>query len=369
MPAVRLPGTHNQIDQPVSNDSGTLYRGASPTTGPHGKGGTGLDALTTEQRAIVLDVTQFTLDIVGIFEPTPFADSTNAMISIGRGDWIGAGISAISVVPYVGDLAKAGKFSRYVVSFEKMMQQVKTDGKFSVYMAPVLSNLRTMMVKLDIGMVPSAARQAVLKVRQTLLTGDHYVGRKFILLSRKGACLLDVAKKVPLHANRRPVALYFGVDGSKLGKEFATIDAMLGESAVGRQLLAKLKTLPWKEQEEVWWILSERVSTIGTGGAGKVHVFVPVEYHKVLKMDADQFAKQWSKQERVWEEGDRLSAATVHGFKYRVDHATGKEVPQAVIHRYEDRVFHKIEEMNIRGAEFHFMDEKGKELFHYWRNL
>ena len=59
------------------------------------------------------DVTQIALDIVGLVDPTPISDGVNGLISLGRGDWLGAGISAVSMIPYVGDAAKLGKLGRY----------------------------------------------------------------------------------------------------------------------------------------------------------------------------------------------------------------------------------------------------------------
>ncbi|MBW4458769.1 MAG: S8 family serine peptidase [Nodosilinea sp. WJT8-NPBG4] len=51
------------------------------------------------------------LDVVGTFEPTPFADLTNAILYASEGDWTNAGISAGSVLPYAGDAAfKGGKY-------------------------------------------------------------------------------------------------------------------------------------------------------------------------------------------------------------------------------------------------------------------
>ena len=43
-----------------------------------------IQALSPEARELLLDVGQFTLDIVGIFEPTPFADLTSG-VSRGAG--------------------------------------------------------------------------------------------------------------------------------------------------------------------------------------------------------------------------------------------------------------------------------------------
>jgi hypothetical protein len=66
-----------------------------------------------------LDKIQTTLDAVGVAEPTPFADGSNAVISLVRAatepgrrkeHLSNAAISAISVIPYVGDLAKVSKY-------------------------------------------------------------------------------------------------------------------------------------------------------------------------------------------------------------------------------------------------------------------
>lgn len=77
------------------------------------------ERLTKNQRR--LDELQLGLDAVGIFEPTPFADGTNAAISLGRAvkepgrrkeHLKNAAISAVSMIPYAGDLAKLAKTPR-----------------------------------------------------------------------------------------------------------------------------------------------------------------------------------------------------------------------------------------------------------------
>lgn len=60
-------------------------------------------------KGTALDLTQIGLDIVGIFEPTPFADGSNAIISAFRGNWGDAALSVAGIIPYAGDLAKLGK--------------------------------------------------------------------------------------------------------------------------------------------------------------------------------------------------------------------------------------------------------------------
>ena len=54
------------------------------------------------------------LDIVGIFDPTGIADAAGARLAYKQGDYLSAGISALGVVPYAGDLAKVGKIEKDV---------------------------------------------------------------------------------------------------------------------------------------------------------------------------------------------------------------------------------------------------------------
>lgn len=58
------------------------------------------------------DVLSAVLDIVGIIDPTGVADGLNATLQAKNNDWLGAAISATSLIPYVGDLAKAGKVKK-----------------------------------------------------------------------------------------------------------------------------------------------------------------------------------------------------------------------------------------------------------------
>ncbi|NMC34790.1 MAG: hypothetical protein GYA36_20395, partial [Veillonellaceae bacterium] len=45
-------------------------------------------------------------------------DGTNALISVFRGDWTGAGLSAVSMIPVAGDaVGKGGKLARYAAKY------------------------------------------------------------------------------------------------------------------------------------------------------------------------------------------------------------------------------------------------------------
>ena len=53
------------------------------------------------------------IDAIGIIDPTPISDAIGAARSIAQGDWIGAGLSIISMIPYAGDaIGKTAKGAR-----------------------------------------------------------------------------------------------------------------------------------------------------------------------------------------------------------------------------------------------------------------
>ncbi len=88
--------------------------------------------LEAEKKEIALDICQFILDMTGIIDPTPASDGTNAIISLGRGRWIDAVISVVSIAPYIGDFAKLGKLPRYLASIRKAIRIAKTDAQWSI---------------------------------------------------------------------------------------------------------------------------------------------------------------------------------------------------------------------------------------------
>ncbi|WCJ60974.1 hypothetical protein NXS98_07600 [Fontisphaera persica] len=50
------------------------------------------------------------LDAIGVIEPTPLADGLNALLYAMEGGWGNAGISAVGMVPFLGDGAKLCKY-------------------------------------------------------------------------------------------------------------------------------------------------------------------------------------------------------------------------------------------------------------------
>lgn len=118
-------------------------------------------AANGDRQALLLDVGQAVLDIVGILEPTPFADLTNTGISIGRGEWLDAGLSALGVIPYVGDLGKLGKLPRLAGTIENAIDVARTDPGFAQQIRPLLERIDGLVDNVPLDALPASARETV----------------------------------------------------------------------------------------------------------------------------------------------------------------------------------------------------------------
>ncbi|AFZ22679.1 hypothetical protein Cylst_0316 [Cylindrospermum stagnale PCC 7417] len=75
-----------------------------------------------------LELAQTAADLAGLADPTPISDGVGAAISIARGDYVGAGLSLISMVPYVGDAAgkpiKAARNGKRILKLRKEIAEL-----------------------------------------------------------------------------------------------------------------------------------------------------------------------------------------------------------------------------------------------------
>jgi hypothetical protein len=70
------------------------------------------------------DVVQDILDLVGVVDPTGVVDVVNAVGYALRGKWGSAAVTALGIIPYVGDVAKAGKAGHAVALATRGARQV-----------------------------------------------------------------------------------------------------------------------------------------------------------------------------------------------------------------------------------------------------
>lgn len=118
----------------------------------------GWDSFTDEEKEVLLDLGQLALDLIGIVEPTPFADSANAIISMTRGDWWGALLSGVGVIPYIGDLGKFGKISNYIKKIDRAIQVARRSPRIQKPMKAVANRILAAIRRLPADKLPNSVR-------------------------------------------------------------------------------------------------------------------------------------------------------------------------------------------------------------------
>lgn len=93
-------------------------------------------------RALATDLLSMCLDIAGVVDPTPISDGAGTVFALVRGQWFDAFISGVSMFPYIGDLAKAGKFPKYLKTIEEAINMARES-------KAVADALKPIMVRLD----------------------------------------------------------------------------------------------------------------------------------------------------------------------------------------------------------------------------
>ena len=99
------------------NTLGRVVGETAPTAVPATQANAAIEAETPEEGITgehVLDGLQLGLDVVGLIPVVgEAADIISAGISLARGDYLGAGLSLLSAIPFVGYAGTAGKATRY----------------------------------------------------------------------------------------------------------------------------------------------------------------------------------------------------------------------------------------------------------------
>ena len=125
-----------------------------------------LNQASNDYGPLLLDITQMTLDVIGIFDPTGISDGANALISAGRGDWIGAGLSALAIIPVVGALATAGKLGKWAATVSKAVDAAINNPAARKLLEPALKKLNDALAA-----IPEAAWKHMPDSMRTTLEG------------------------------------------------------------------------------------------------------------------------------------------------------------------------------------------------------
>jgi hypothetical protein len=274
-----------------------------------------LEGLSPAETEALLDVTQLTLDIIGIVEPTPFADSTSALISIYRHDWWGSLISGVSIIPYAGDLAKLAKIQSYVHKVRNALNLARTHKALVKPLQAVMQRLLVAMRKLPLDRLPPHIRQALDQIEALIADFLPRAGRPLTRIEHLTDQLLKdkfgMTRNVGLlqRRNAETVVAYFskhGVPQAKwadliTGIDLHAIDAVtvvnLPPGTVVGQYFKTSDVLDGRHSGE-WMTLSRSAATpdrLGISAAGRSYVSYqvtkPVE---VLKSKAAGVADTWT---------------------------------------------------------------------------
>ena len=127
-----------------------------------------VDDIAAQKRELALDLVQIGLSIAGIFDPTPISDGADGLISLLRGDFLGAGISVVSMIPYLGDVAKLGKLPKFAQTIARAVDLAKLDPGFARVIEPALSKIRDALRAVPTDSLPAPAREAIESMRAKL---------------------------------------------------------------------------------------------------------------------------------------------------------------------------------------------------------
>ena len=119
------------------------------------------DDLAKQKTELALDLVQIGLSVAGIFDPSPISDGADGLISLFRGDFLGAGISVVSMVPYIGDVAKLGKLGKFAETVAKAVDLAKADAAFAAAIKPALDKIAAALKLVPLDSLPKSARDAI----------------------------------------------------------------------------------------------------------------------------------------------------------------------------------------------------------------
>ncbi len=135
------------------------------------------------------DIFQFGLDLVGFVDQTGISDGISGLVSLGRGEYLEAGISGLSMIPIIGDLAKVGKLGKWAKTVAKAIELAAKDAKFAAKLKPALKEIRKVLERVPVEKLPESARQTIQTIKNQI---DRFFF-KAMKLSR--GQILDFARK------------------------------------------------------------------------------------------------------------------------------------------------------------------------------
>lgn len=217
------------------------------------------------------------------------------------------------------------------------------------------------------------------------------VGTLLLWLTKRGARtaltteqLASAAEKVRLNPMDREIAFWSGFKSPpRLPGKYATLEGMLDETPAGEALHNALRTRSdFARDKDVWYLLSERAAKVGGDSQKTVHYFVPrsMGYRAALALGVrpkiwwfNEGRANLVKQITSEMVGAGKSAAQIRERVSALDswnqerieaeyYTRHREVTRGNRTLIDDQVFHKLEKLELDGAQIHELDENGNEV-------
>ena len=117
---------------------------------------------------LVWDLIQMVLDLAGIVDPTGVADASSATMALAGGDWKSALIGVASMIPYVGDAAKAGKLGKYAKTIANAIELAQKNAEFAKALRPLLKQISKLLKKIPIDNLPPSVAKPLRKMQKQI---------------------------------------------------------------------------------------------------------------------------------------------------------------------------------------------------------
>lgn len=134
-----------------------------------------------------MDIAQLALDLVGIVDQSGAADLTSAFISLCRGDLLGFGLSAVSVIPF-GDIAKVGKLPKAAKAVRELVQQALKNPQLAWAIRKPVRQLKSLLLsaKSTVSKVADANSSVLIHLDNILADLNRYLA-KIVPIEKFGA--------------------------------------------------------------------------------------------------------------------------------------------------------------------------------------
>ena len=113
---------------------------------------------------LLIDLAQLALELAGIIDPIGVSVVSSRAVSLARGSFSDAGISAASVVPSVGNAAGYGKIGRYLEGLRRACRLGLKDLQFGRILRKDLPKLQGMLRHLTAFPLPTTVRVRVFEM-------------------------------------------------------------------------------------------------------------------------------------------------------------------------------------------------------------